>query len=311
MIGQRHMKQFSLTGVLAGTAMVLVLTVAPVSPRVDDGRIMIDSATAVAKEGNNGGNGVGHSGGHGNASKGGRGKSGKRFDLADGDGPGKGKAKNAAKARYAAALAKAAGRKLGKSDDDLGEAEYVLTDAEAEALVKQGWGARKQTLDDDFRNHGERVNFYKDLARALDLPNHFGSMWANFGDPFESGVADRLAAVDAAQANPEALEEAEDELAAAIAAAKPGNGPKTGWETAIEIDLSGPEGEPDGVVDEHDLEQALILAGASELPEADEDPGDGASSSRGSERAPLPVVPPAATGGPDFFERGIETCADV
>ncbi len=117
------------------------------------------------------------------------------------------------------------------------------------------WPGRQQkTLDDGFRNHGERVNFYRDLAEALGLPSHFGPVWANFGDPVENGVLALQAELSAAQDDEEAAE-LQAELDAAIDGAKPGNGPKSGWET-VDADLND-----DGIIDHQDLEIALA-AGA-------------------------------------------------
>ena len=192
--------RFSLAGLAGGVATVLALAAMPANLTVDDGGITLSKATALAKGGGgNGGGGNGGGNGGGGNDKGakaggnGHGKSSKGLGLASGDGPGQGKAKQAARDRYNAALAADAGPKRRESkgrSKDAGAEAYALTAAEADALVKQGWGARKQALDAEFDNHGARVNFYKDLARAMGLPNHFGAMWANFGDPVENGTAD-------------------------------------------------------------------------------------------------------------------------
>ncbi len=245
-------QRFSVIGVAASTALALGLIAAPANLTVNDGQIGIGQATALAK-GNGGNNGGGHGGSKDKSDRGG-GKS----QAKSGNGPNfvpgnrSGQAKAAARARYDAALARAVPKhaKAAGKDGEVGAETYQLTDAEAEALVKHGWGAHKQELNDGFRNHGERVNFYKDLAEALGLPSHFGPMWANFGDPIENGV---LAALNAAQGDPQATA-LQAEVDAAIDGAKPGNGPKSGWET-VDIDLNG-----DGIVDEYDLKMALAAA---------------------------------------------------
>ncbi len=246
-------QRFSIVGVAGSTALALALIATPATLAIDNGQITIDQTTALAK-GNGGGNSGGHGGSKDKSDRGGgkgQAKSGPGF-LHGGPNFVPGNAKAAAKARYDAALATAVPKHAhaaGK-DAEVGGERYQLTDAEAEVLVKHGWGARKQELDDGFRNHGERVNFYKDLAEALGLPSHFGPMWANFGDPVENGVLTLQAELSSAQNDQEAAE-LQAELDAAIDGAKPGNGPKSGWET-VDADLND-----DGVIDEQDLEIAL------------------------------------------------------
>ncbi len=232
-------------GLLAVGAIALALTAAPVSLTITDGDIVIVASKAEAKGGNGGGNG----GGKNKGDKGvGHGKSGKG---ANGLGPGhRGKAKGRAMDRYDKALAGLRGQKSQGNGRDFGSEAYQLNTAEAEALIGHGWGAYKKELDDGFRNHGERVNFYKDIAEALGLPNHFGAMWANFGDPTENGVLALQAALSEAE-NEHQAAHLQAKLDAAIDNAKPGNGPKSGWET-VDIDLDN-----DGDVDEIDLEMAL------------------------------------------------------
>lgn len=242
-------QRYSIIGVTGGVALALGLIAAPASLTVDDGQIAIGQAAALAKGGGNGGNnGGGHGGGKDKSDRGGG-----KGQAKSGNGPNfvPGQAKKAAKARYDAVLvrgvpnhAKAKGK-----DRDVGAEPYELTYAEAEALVKHGWGARKHELDDRFRNHGERVNFYKDLAEAMGLPNHFGPMWANFGDPVENGVLALQAELSAAQSDEEAAA-LQAELDAAIDSAKSGNGPKSGWEM-VDADLND-----DGIIDHQDLEIA-------------------------------------------------------
>ena len=288
--------RFSIAGLAGGVATVLALTAMPVNLTVDDGGITVSKATALAKGGNGGGNGGGNDKGA-KAGGNGHGTSSKGLGLASGDGPGQGKAKQAARDRYNAALAGPKLRESKGKSKDAGAEAYTLTAAEADALVKQGWGVRKQALDADLENHGARVNFYKDLARAMGLPNHFGAMWANFGDPIENGTAglagdevtrltQAITDAEAVLADPDATDEQKvaaeatlAESAAALAAAeaaladtetavadaKPGNGPNGGWET-VNLDLDG-----DGIVGEADLEAALAGADSTQEP----DGGDG------------------------------------
>jgi hypothetical protein len=176
-------KRFSIVGLLGGTAMVLALTAAPVGLGVDDGQIMIKSATAVAKGGNGGGNsnGGGNGGGNGKSAK------GTSFDDS-GNGPGNGKAKKAAKARYDAAFGKARGPKHADDGDetDVGTEEATLTDDAAEALVKNGWGTKSYDQE-YFSNHGDMVSTYVAIAKELGYGGYVGSMQANFGSPYLDG----------------------------------------------------------------------------------------------------------------------------
>jgi hypothetical protein len=75
-----------------------------------------------------------------------------------------------------------------------------------------------------------------ELAKRLGYSLRVGAMQANFGTPYENGIADlqdQLAEARAAgnQAEVECLEA---KLDAAITAAKPGKGPDDSWATRIE-----------------------------------------------------------------------------
>ena len=75
-------------------------------------------------------------------------------------------------------------------------------------------------------------------------------MQANFGTPFENGIADlqnQLAAARAA-GDQAGVERLEAKLEAAVAAAKPGKGPGDSWATA-DLDVND-----DGTVDARDLD---------------------------------------------------------
>jgi hypothetical protein len=89
-----------------------------------------------------------------------------------------------------------------------------------------------------------------ELAKRLGYSPRVGAMQANFGTPYENGIADlqdQLAEARAA-GNQAEVERLEAELDAAIAAAKPGKGPDDSWATA-DLDVND-----DGTVDARDLE---------------------------------------------------------
>ncbi len=94
-----------------------------------------------------------------------------------------------------------------------------------------------------FSNHGQRVRTYVAIARALGLSPSVGAMQANFGNPLENELV-----VYSAGAYTDAVGVTE----ATIAAVKPGEGPKSGWETITELDA-----DRDGDVDQADLSTAL------------------------------------------------------
>lgn len=111
--------------------------------------------------------------------------------------------------------------------------------------------------DEGFRNHGDRVSTFVALAKAQGLNPGIGAMQANFGTPFEND----LVVFDPDSGTYVTTADAEE-----IAAVKPGNGPKSGWETesGLDVDL-------DGDVDRDDLELAL----ANYRPADDGSSGDG------------------------------------
>jgi hypothetical protein len=89
-----------------------------------------------------------------------------------------------------------------------------------------------------------------ELAKRLGYSPRVGAMQANFGTPFETGIADlqdELAAARAAGDQAE-VERLEAKLDAAIDAAKPGKGPDDSWATA-DLDVND-----DRTVDARDLE---------------------------------------------------------
>ena len=140
-------------------------------------------------------------------------------------------------------------------------------------LVKQGWGARKQGLDAGFDNHGARVNFYKDMAGALGLPAHFGAMWANFGDPVETGVAGLQAGLAAVESDPAVLAEAQALLADAEGALVQAEA-----EVAqLTLDIAAAEGvlaDPEATDAEQATAEATLAAAAATLIDAEVALGD-------------------------------------
>lgn len=103
----------------------------------------------------------------------------------------------------------------------------------------------------DFRNHGQRVSTYVALAKELGFSASAGSMQANFGTPFENGLVATDPDTGEFLKDPDTGEFIIDATEAEIAAVKPGNGPKTGWETETDLDVN-----MDGVVDGTDLDLA-------------------------------------------------------
>lgn len=252
-------------------------------------------AALAEKGGNGGGNGAGNGGGNhgGNQGTGGRGH-GYGHDK-NGGGHGRGDAEydsfgawvddvragkafghdehvEKAKERYQAAVSKDRGHK-GDIDKNH-EVAHSFSPQETKELIERGWRAR--TTDAGYRSHGQRVSTMVELAKRLGYGARVGAMQANFGTPFENGIADLQAdlaeAREAAAANPDdaaAQERAEQlnaELAEAIAAAKPGKGPDDSWATA-DLDVND-----DGVVDQQDLAALDAGASADEASDADDAP---------------------------------------
>ncbi len=153
---------------------------------------------------------------------------------------------------------------LGRHDRNSGPGEetdtvaYGFSAEETTTLIERGWQGPK-TGDGDFRNHGERTRTMVELSKQLGLPARVGAMQANFGTPFENGIAQLQDELDAARANgadDNQIQDLEDKLAAAIRDAKPGNGPDDSWATVEDLDANR-----DGVVDRNDLD---ALADASD-----------------------------------------------
>jgi hypothetical protein len=144
---------------------------------------------------------------------------------------------------------------LGKPGQGLGQAEqaravaYGFSSEESRALIERGWKG-PAARNAGFRNHGERTRTMVELAKQLGYGARVGAMQANFGTPFENGIAElqaELAAAERARNEAEA-DRLREELATAIKEAKPGVGPDDGWATA-DLDVND-----DDVVDGRDLE---------------------------------------------------------
>jgi hypothetical protein len=265
---------------LAGSA-ALTLIAAPAGVSIDDSHPGIAWQAALAKndgggKGNGGGNGRGNDGGHGagkahgrghGSGHGGHGPDTTTFDSVDkfkdtvrnGNAFGHGRQDarmDEAKGRYRDAL-EPPGRtrnqipagftKQHGLDLDRG-AVYGLAPNETQALIERGWKGPK--TQDGFKNHGQRTRTMVELAKRLGYSPRVGAMQANFGTPYENGIADlqdQLADARAAGDQAE-VERLEAKLEAAIAAAKPGKGPDDSWASA-DLDVND-----DRMVDTRDLD---------------------------------------------------------
>ncbi len=274
---QRH----SRLGQVLLTSVALALIALPVSMSAD--RPFLAWQTALAKSDNaNGGNAGGNGKGHGRGGRGGghglddqdylyghgRGqghvggpadphdlqefldgmRSGKAFGLEKRD-----ERIAEARGRYQEALGKRAGD---SGPDEETTVACGFSAEETTALIERGWKGPKAS--DGFRNHGERTRTMVELSKQLGLGARVGAMQANFGTPFENGIAELQAKLEAARAegDEDEMQRLQDELDAAIRDAKPGNGPDDSWATVEDLDVNG-----DQVVDGRDLE---ALASASD-----------------------------------------------
>ncbi len=272
---------------LAGSA-ALTLIAMPAGFSVNDAQLGLVWHAALANgggQGNGGGNGGGHGGGnggghggghgqgsgqangHGHGGPGGPGPDTRTYDSMDqlmgevGNGHAFGRGRHdastdEAKGRYRDALESpghtrkqvpAGFTKHHGPDLDRGAA-YGLAPDETKKLIERGWkGPKTQT---GFKNHGQRTRTMVELAKRLGYSPRVGAMQANFGTPFENGIADLQEQLAAAQAAGDQAEVArlQAKLDAAIAAAKPGKGPDDSWATA-DLDVND-----DRTVDARDLE---------------------------------------------------------
>jgi hypothetical protein len=170
------------------------------------------------------------------------------------DGDGQGNGGGQAKGRYGDALeprSHAAPRfpQASRSMANLDRGRpYGLAPNETQALIERGWKGPK--TQDRFKNHGQRTRTTVELAKRLGYSTRVGAMQANFGIPFENGVADLQDQLAEARdaGNQAEVERLETEVEAAIAAAKPGKGPDNSWATA-DLDVND-----EGTVDARDLD---------------------------------------------------------
>ena len=165
----------------------------------------------------------------------------------------------AARERYEAALDKTARGSHaahGFSPEAVGPVAHRFSPEESRALIERGWKG-PSARNDGFRNHGERVRTMVELAKELGYGARVGALQANFGTPYETGIAALEAQLAEARAagDQAEVERLEAELAEAIEKAKPGNGPDDSWASA-DLDVNH-----DGMVDRRDLD-ALEETGA-------------------------------------------------
>lgn len=269
---------------VAGTAVALIAAPIACSPQSMPLTWQIASAKNGGDGGGHGGGGGGGNGGGGNA--GGNGGShgngsGHEHDGAQDHGHGRpddvggwayghdrqDERVERARQRYDAALGHADLAGHGSKSDDDRVAHHFSAD-ETHRLIEHGWRTR-QVADAGFKNHGERVRTMVELARRLGYGAKVGALQANFGTPYENGIARIETDLEAARADLASgdhaaagrVAELEAQLEAAVAAAKPGNGANHDWARA-DLDVNG-----DGVVDRRDLE-ALDTAPADQDPSA-------------------------------------------
>jgi hypothetical protein len=275
---------------LAGSAVLGLLTV-PAFVNLDAAHLGLAWHTALAMGmggggHGGGGNGGGHGGGPGGGGQGGMGGGyggggdggGAGYGPSGGNGPDTatygsmgefmGAVRNAfgfdhqdgqmagARSRYQDALGGPAGNSgqaragFGDGGPDPDHAAYRFDAAETKALIDRGW--RDPATHDNFKNQAERTRTMVELAKQLGYGARVGALQADFGTPYENGIADLEARLSGARAagNRAEVERLQGKLDAAIAAAKPGAGPDESWATA-DLDANH-----DGRVDAHDL-QAL------------------------------------------------------
>ncbi len=137
---------------------------------------------------------------------------------------------------------------------------------------------RPRPETDGFRNHGDRVSTFVALAKQLGFSASVGAMQGNFGTPFENDLVARDPVTGEFLKDPDTGEFIIDASEAEIAAVKPGNGPRTGWETETDLDVN-----MDGVVDATDLE----LARQGRVPQDHDDDDDGYPTDDGGQTALL------------------------
>lgn len=274
--------------VLLTSAVALALIALPVGTSADGPFLDWQTALARNDNGQGGGKGNGRGNGHGRGVGHGlddvyvgRGRGHDQAGTAGGphdlneflDGVRSGKAFGLERRDERIAEAKGRYREtLGKPGQGLGHSEEARTVAygfsleETTTLIERSWKGPAAGAA-GFRNHGERTRTMVELAKQLGYGARVGALQANFGTPFENGIAGLQAELAAAE---EAGDQAETErlqgeLATAIEEAKPGVGPDDGWATA-DLDVND-----DQVVDRGDLE-ALARDDDVDEPEPEPEP---------------------------------------
>jgi hypothetical protein len=215
---------------LGGVATALIA----VPAAVDDSHPGIAWQTALAKNDGGQGGGGGNGGGQGNGQGGEHGRGG-----GQGNGVGHGYGHRSGPNSPDTATYGSFGEFLGKAQNR--QSPKTRDEHMTKASDPSAGG---------FKNHGERTRTMVELAKRLGYGARVGAHQANFGTPFENGIADLQAQLAAAEAagNQAEVERLEKELAQAIENAKPGKGPDDSWATA-DLDVND-----DGVVDKRDLD---------------------------------------------------------
>lgn len=283
-------------GLLLTSALAVALSALPVSISTETPVLDWQSALARGDGGGGGQGGGGHAGGHGPGGNPGahgrdsadqaRGKHGPQHLESNGRGHGGGaggyhdvtefvdsmrsgrafglerrdERVAAARERYQAALGDK-GHHGGPGAEQIGATAHQFAPEEVAALIGRGWKGPAARAE-GFRNHGERVQTMVELSKRLGYGARVGALQANFGTPYENGIAalqEQLAAAEAA-GDADEVARLEAELAAAIANAKPGVGPDDAWATA-DLDVND-----DGFVDRQDVE-ALDQADSADAAE--------------------------------------------
>jgi hypothetical protein len=215
----------------------VVTALIAVPAAIDGGHPGITWQTALAENGGGKGGGGGSGGGQG---KGQGGEHGRGGGQGKGNGLGHGYGHRGANSPDTATYG-SFGEFLDKVQNRHGQGHKTRDERVTKANDRSDAG---------FKNHGERTRTMVELAKRLGYGARVGAHQANFGTPFENGIADLQAQLAAAEAagNLAEVERLENELAHAIENAKPGKGPDDSWATA-DLDVNN-----DGVVDKRDLD---------------------------------------------------------
>ena len=72
--------------------------------------------------------------------------------------------------------------------DNIFKVSKQLENNESLSLTDSGW-INKKVFSKDFTNHGQRVKTYVEIAKFKGLPAYVGALQANFGNPYETGIA--------------------------------------------------------------------------------------------------------------------------